>query len=145
MSDRAVSDRVMVDSNVLIDLVEFDSRWYGWSARAVADCGRRSILAIDPIIYAEISAGFERVEEIDAAFPEEFFERRPLPWEAAFLAGRVHQRYRRSGGSRQATLPDFFIGAHALIEGMTLLTRDGTLYRRYFPNLRLIAPEPGEL
>ena len=139
-----MSDRVMVDSNVLIDLVERDSRWYVWSARAVAKCGTSSILAIDPIIYSEISAGFERVEEIEAAFPEEFFERRPLPWEAAFLAGKVHQRYRRSGGSRQATLPDFFIGAHALIEGMTLLTRDGRLYRTYFPNLRLIAPEPGE-
>jgi predicted nucleic acid-binding protein len=144
MPDRATSGRVMVDSNVLIDLVESDSRWYEWSARSVAECGRRSILAIDPIIYSEISAGFERVEEVEAAFPEEFFERRPLPWEAAFLAGKVHQRYRRSGGSRQATLPDFFIGAHALIEGMTLLTRDGTLYRTYFPNLRLIAPEPGE-
>ncbi len=97
-------------------------------------------LVLNPIIYAEAAARFERIEDLEAALPGSYFERRPLPWEAAFLAGRSFVAYRRRGGKRRSPLPDFYIGAHALVEGLTLLTRDPARYRTYFPKLRLIAP-----
>uniref|UniRef100_A0A831UDT7 Type II toxin-antitoxin system VapC family toxin n=1 Tax=Geobacter metallireducens TaxID=28232 RepID=A0A831UDT7_GEOME len=131
---------VLVDSNVLLDVLEDDQEWYGWSAEHLARCAEDSVLAINPIIYSEVSIGFERVEDLEDALPIQAFERRPLPWEAAFLAGKCFLTYRRSGGIRRSPLPDFFIGAHALVEGMQLLTRDAARYRTYFPKLKLIAP-----
>jgi predicted nucleic acid-binding protein len=95
---------------------------------------------INPVIYAEFSIGFERMEELEAVLPQTAFERRPLPWEAAFLAGKCFVAYRRAGGNRRSPLPDFFIGAHAAVEELTLLTRDAKHYRTYFPQLGLIAP-----
>ena len=95
---------------------------------------------MNPLIYAEVSIGFERIEDLDEALDPSIFQRRPLPWEAAFLAGKSFLRYRRRGGSRSSTLPDFYIGAHALVEGLTLITRDATRYRTYFPRLALVAP-----
>lgn len=135
-----MSGGVLVDSNVLLDLLEEDPSWYEWSARNLEQAADRSVLIINPVIYAEISIGFQRVEEVEAAVRPEVFERRPLPWEAAFLAGKCFLRYRRQGGTRRSPLPDFFIGAHAAVEGLTLLTRDATRYRTYFPSLPLIAP-----
>ena len=102
--------------------------------------GDREVLAINPIIYAEVSIGFLRIEEIDAALSLPMFHRLALPWEAAFLAGKCFLAYRKRGGVRRAPLPDFYIGAHASVSGMKLLTRDATRYRTYFPKLRLIAP-----
>ncbi|MFH1911939.1 MAG: type II toxin-antitoxin system VapC family toxin [Pseudomonadota bacterium] len=93
-----------------------------------------------PIIYAEVSIGFEKVEELDAALPSTYFRRLPLPWEAAFLAGKCFLDYRRKGGRKGSPLPDFYIGAHAEVGGMTLLTRDAACYHTYFPALRIIAP-----
>jgi len=131
---------VLVDSNVLLDILEGDSRWFSWSADRLAECAEHSALIINPVIYAEVSVGFARIEELEEALPHDSFTRRPLPWEAAFLAGKCFVRYRRAGGSRRSPLPDFFIGAHAAVDGLTLLTRDATRYRSYFPRLELIAP-----
>jgi hypothetical protein len=132
---------VLVDSNVLLDVLEEDPNWFPWSAERLAECAESSPLVLNPVIFAEVSIGFERIEELESALPMEDFERRPLPWEAAFLAGKCFLAYRRSGGVRRSPLPDFFIGAHAAVEDLTLLTRDPTRYRTYFPKLRLITPE----
>lgn len=102
--------------------------------------GDRDVVAINPIIYSEISIGFERIEELDAAIPSSAIHRLPLPWEAAFLAGKCFIAYRTRGGSRSSPLPDFYIGAHASVNGMTLLTQDARRYRTYFPRLNLVAP-----
>ncbi len=98
---------------------------------------------MNPIVYAEVSVGFERIEELDEALPPDEFVRLPLPWAAAFLAGKCFLAYRRAGGERRSPLPDFFIGAHAAVDGMTLLTRDPGRYRTYLPRLALIAPGCG--
>jgi predicted nucleic acid-binding protein len=131
---------VLVDSNVLLDILEEDPRWFSWSADRLAECAEYSLLVINPIVFAEVSIGFERIEEMEAVLSPEAFERRPLPWEAAFLAGKCFHAYRRAGGTRCSPLPDFFIGAHAAVEDLTLLTRDANRYRTYFPKLRLITP-----
>ncbi len=131
---------VLVDSNVLLDVLTEDPRWSSWSMNPLAEQGDRDVLAINPIIYAEVSIGFVRIEEIDAALPPPTFHRLALPWEAAFLAGKCFLTYRKRGGRRTAPLPDFYIGAHASVSGMKLLTRDAPRYRTYFPRLRLIAP-----
>ncbi|MCC6765136.1 MAG: type II toxin-antitoxin system VapC family toxin [Deltaproteobacteria bacterium] len=131
---------VLVDSNVLLDVLTEDPRWSSWSESALAEQGDRDVLAIDPIIYAEVSIGFVRIEEVEAALPPSTFHRLTLPWEAAFLAGKCFVRYRKRGGTRTSPLPDFYIGAHASVSGMKLLTRDAARYRTYFPRLRLIAP-----
>jgi predicted nucleic acid-binding protein len=130
----------LVDANVLLDILTEDDNWLEWSSKAVAAAAERGSLAINPIIYAEVSVGFERIEEVDSALPEDDFERRPLPWEAAFLAGKCFLSYRRAGGPRRSPLPDFYIGAHAAVEGMPLLTRDPARYRTHLPKLELIAP-----
>ena len=98
-------------------------------------------MVVNPLIYAEVSIGFDRIEDLDEALDPSIFQRRPLPWEAAFLAGKSFLRYRRRGGTRSSTLPDFYIGAHALVEGLTLVTRDAARYRTYFPRLALVAPD----
>jgi hypothetical protein len=130
---------VLVDSNVILDVVTEDPEWLDWSASALERAAAAARLVINPIIYAEVSIGFVRIEDLDEALPADSFERRPLPWPAAFLAARCFLRYRRAGGGR-SSLPDFFIGAHAAIEHLTLLTRDARRYRTSFPKLRLIAP-----
>jgi predicted nucleic acid-binding protein len=95
---------------------------------------------INPIIYAEVSARFERIEELDDALPVNYYRRVPLPFEAAFLAGQCFMKYKRRGGNRRSPMPDFYIGAHAALSGLTLLTRDARRYRDYFPTVRIIAP-----
>lgn len=131
---------VMVDSNVLLDLLTEDGHWAEWSAQAIAELGTTAQLVINPIIFAEVSVRTETVEEADAAFPDAFFRREPIPWAAAFLAGKAFLAYQRRGGTRWSPLPDFFIGAHAAVAGYRLLTRDAARYRTYFPGLELIAP-----
>ena len=131
---------VLVDSNVLIDVLSEDARWFDWSAKALAHAAERTALCINPIVYAEISVGYATVAALDAVLPEAQFERLPLPFAAGFLAGRAFVEYRRKGGVRTSPLPDFYIGAHALIEGHTLLTRDPARYRTYFPKLKLVSP-----
>jgi len=132
---------VLVDSNVLLDVASNDPRWFAWSAEALTQAADEATLVINPIIYAEVSVNYLRIEEVDAALPPTVYHRAALPWEAAFLAGKCFLQYRRRGGSRRAPLPDFYIGAHAAVSGMSLLTRDAARFRTYFPKLRLIAPE----
>ena len=131
----------MVDSNVLLDVLTEDPAWFEWSSRSLEECAEDHILVINPIIYAEVSISFDRIEDLDAAVPESMVERRPIPLEAAFLAGKCFLKYRERGGRKQSTLPDFFIGAHAAVERMGLLTRDASRYRTYFPKLKLMCPE----
>ena len=131
---------VLVDSNVLLDLFTKDSEWEDWSEAMLSALARSSHLVITPIIYSELSAHFDSVEELDDALPSNWIRREPVPWEAAFLAGRCFLKYRRQGGTRRSPLPDFYIGAHASVAGLTLLTRDARRYRTYFPKLKLIAP-----
>ena len=137
MSDRPTT---LVDANVLLDLAQADPVWAPWSERALAEAAELGRLAINPLVYAEVSVGYERREELDYALPEDEYVRLDLPWEAAFLAGKVFLAYRRAGGTRRSPLPDFYIGAHAAVTGMRLLTRDATRYRSYFPSLQLVAP-----
>jgi hypothetical protein len=130
----------LVDSNVILDILTEDPDWLDWSASALARQADAGSLVVNPVIYAEVAARFERIEDLEEALPVEYYRRDPLPWEAAFLAGRCFVRYRRAGGQRRSPLPDFYIGAHALVSGLTLLTRDARRYRTYFPKLRVIAP-----
>ena len=117
-----------------------DQEWGSWSQDALAHAADEGALVINPIIYAEASIRFSSVEELDAALPAEVYVREPLPWTAAFLAGKCFVEYRRRGGERRSPLPDFFIGAHAAIGGLALLTRDGARYATYFPTVTLVAP-----
>ncbi len=130
---------VLVDSDVLLDVLIPDPVWEGWSSEALAAAAESSPLVINAIVFAEVSVGFDRIEELEAALPREL-RREALPWDAAFLAGKAFLAYRRRGGARLAPLPDFFIGAHAAVRGYTLLTRDARRYRTCFPTLPLIAP-----
>lgn len=130
---------ILVDSNVLIDVLgKAATTWTPWSANAIAEATDREGIAINPIIYAEISAGYAKQDELDALITT--ITRLPLPYEAGFAAGKAFLEYRRRGGPRRSPLPDFYIGAHAALTGMTLLTRDRERYTSYFPRLTLIAP-----
>lgn len=131
----------LVDSNVLLDVATEDPQWSGWSERALIDAADDGQLAINPIIYAEVSIGFPTIEELDDALPAETFARVPLPYEAGFLAGKAFLDYRRRGGAKATPLPDFYIGAHAAISGYRLLTRDAARYRTYYPTIAVIAPQ----
>src|SRR6266571_3090882 len=130
----------LVDSNVILDVATDDAAWFAWSAEALSRAGDESTLAINPIIYAEVSIGYLTIEELENLLPTGEFHRLDLPYEAAFLAGKAFLNYRRRGGSRTAPLPDFYIGAHAAIAGLRLLTRDPRRYRTYFPTVDIIAP-----
>jgi predicted nucleic acid-binding protein len=131
----------LVDSNVLLDIATEDPQWSGWSEEALVDAADMGQLAINPIVYAEVSIGFPTIEELDDAIPADTFARLPLPFEAGFLAGKAFVNYRRRGGTKVTPLPDFYIGAHAAIEGYRLLTRDAARYRTYFPTVDVIAPQ----
>ncbi|MGH7448234.1 MAG: type II toxin-antitoxin system VapC family toxin [Longimicrobiales bacterium] len=130
---------VLVDSNILLDILLPDPVWEEWSSSALIDAAESSLLVINPIVFAEVSIAFDRIEDLEVALPDEL-RREPLPWDAAFLAGKVFVVYRRRGGTRTSPLPDFLIGAHAAVREYDLLTRDTARYRTYFPSLRLIAP-----
>lgn len=128
-----------MDANVLLDIFTEDSRWADWSEVQLADAIDRGPALINPIIYAEVSVRFDRIEDLEDALPAEI-ERETLPWEAGFLAGKCFLEYRRGTGDKRSPLPDFYIGAHAAITGRRLLTRDAGRYRTHFPRLELIAP-----
>jgi len=131
---------ILVDSNVLLDVMTEDREWFGWSSGTLERYADESVLAINPVIYAEVSIRFARIEDVEAALPPALVARLPIPWEAAFLAGKCFVQYRRRGGTRPSPLPDFFIGAHGAVDGMPLITRDARRYRSYFPTLQVIAP-----
>ena|SRR5215471_11274441 len=131
---------VLVDTNVLIDYLDDESEWFDWSSAMLAESADSGAVAINAVIYSELSVAYRRIEEVEDALPHSFFLRLHLPWEAAFLAGQAFREYRRHGGKRTKALPDFYIGAHAVVSGLTLLTRDARRYRQYFPKLRIISP-----
>ncbi|MDP3209852.1 MAG: type II toxin-antitoxin system VapC family toxin [Rhodoglobus sp.] len=138
-SEVPVGESFLIDSNVLLDIFG-RGPWAVWSNNAVAACLRAGPVHINPVIYSEISVTFPDPLELDLLVPSTSFRRSPIPYPAAFLAAKAHQAYRRRGGTRTATLPDFFIGAHALVEGLTIVTRDARRYRDAFPQVRVVAP-----
>lgn len=131
---------ILIDSCVLLDISSKDPVWFDWSNETLAECADNSILCINPMIYAEASIRFASLAEFDEAWPPEYIIREPLPYNAAFLAAKAHIAYRRRGGKRTTTLPDLFIGAHAAVSKLDLLTRDLRKFRRYFPTVKLICP-----
>jgi predicted nucleic acid-binding protein len=131
----------LVDSCVLLDLTTDDPTWASWSADALASAADEGALVINPIVYAEVSVDFSRIEDLDEALPSTEFRREPLPYEAGFLAGKAYLTYRHRGGSKRSPIADLYLGAHAAIRGYRLLTRDVARYRAYFPRISLIAPD----
>ena len=129
-----------MDSNVILDVATEDEAWSARSSATLARVAENAVLVISPIIYAEVSIGYASIEELEVAVPSALFRRDPLPWEAGFLAGKAFLAYRKRGGQRRSPLPDFYIGAHAVIAGLRLLTRDAGRYAAYFPTIELIAP-----
>lgn len=130
----------LIDSNVLIDLFDDESEWRGWSDAMIFAARKKGEIIINPLVFAEVSAGFDSFDDVDELLSDKFFKREALPWQAAFLAGRAFWLYRQRGGIRTSPLPDFYIGAHAAVAGHTLLTRDARRYRHYFPKLRIVSP-----
>jgi len=131
---------ILVDSNVIIDVLTKDPSWRARSEAALSDAVDRVNVAINPIIYAEIASGFAKIDDLDRCLGAEAFRRLALPYEAGFVASRAFVEYRRRGGVRTSPLPDFYIGAHAAVSGMSVLTRDARRYAGYFPKVPLIAP-----
>lgn len=132
---------VLVDTNVLVDLAVRDPEWLDWSRSALTKAERIGPLVINPVIFAEFSVRYEHYDEVEALLPPEHFAREGLPWAAAFAAGAAFRKYRKSGGGRERVLPDFLIGAHAVIRDYAIVTRDSKGYRSYFPTVQLITPE----
>ncbi|MGS1097546.1 type II toxin-antitoxin system VapC family toxin [Aquamicrobium terrae] len=131
----------LVDTNVLLDLVTDDERWADWSIAQLEAASLRGPLLINDVVYSELSVRYERIEDLEDFIEAAGLELVQMPRSALFLAGKVFARYRRSGGARTGVLPDFFIGAHAAVSGLSLLTRDTGRYRSYFSGLTLITPE----
>ena len=130
---------ILVDTNVLVDIAVRDKNWLEWSRRQLA--AAQGLLIINQVIYSEFSVRYSSPDEVDFLLPADDFQRESLPWAAAFAAGAAFRRYRQSGGGRDRVLPDFLIGAHAVIRGYSILTRDPKGYRSYFPTVELITPE----
>ncbi len=133
---------ILVDTNVLLDIVTNDPRWSEWSRRQLEIWAGRGALCVNAIVYAELSIGFRRIEELEAVLAVTAVRLIDIPPAALFLAGKAFQAYRRAGGTKSGVLPDFFLGAHAAVVGMPLLTRDTSRYASYFPKVPLIAPAP---
>jgi predicted nucleic acid-binding protein len=131
---------ILVDTNVLLDLVTDDPVWGGWSQQQLDLASAHDQLAINDIVYAELSIGYARIEELDAMISGAGLFSAVMPRPALFLAGKAFQRYRSAGGRKTGVLPDFFIGAHAVVADAVLITRDAARYRSYFPGIMLIAP-----
>lgn len=130
--------KTLVDTNVLLDIITGDPTWCAWSENALREAAERSTLAINPIVFAEVSMKFNRIEDADAALVD--FVRAPLPYEAGFLAGKAFLAYKKRGGTKRFPMPDFYVGAHAVVGQMDLLTRDAARYRTYFPALTIHSP-----
>jgi len=131
---------ILVDANVILDLVENDPVWADWSQQQLETASLQTTLCINPVIYAELSIAFDKIEDLETVLNEGAFRLEPIPREALFLAGKAFVKYRKQRGTKTGVLPDFFIGAHAAVRGLTLLTRDTRRYASYFPTLQLIVP-----
>ena len=132
--------KLLVDSNVLLDIFSDDPVWFAWSERMLSRYAQTHDLVINAVIYTELSISFERIEELEASLRAASIGVAPLPREALFLAGKVFLSYRRRGGAKASTLPDFFIGAQAAVQKLPLLTRDVKRYKTYYPTVELISP-----
>ena len=137
---RYLPPATLVDSCVLIDVLADDPQWAEWSLTQLDALGLQGPLVINPLIVAELSPRFERASDLDAALMLLPLRRDALPWDAAFLAGQAFKLYRQTRGVKHSPMPDFYIGAHALLGGMRLLTRDVTRFKTYFPKLEIISP-----
>jgi len=131
---------LLVDTNVLVDVLQNDPQWADWSIAQMRAQAKLHVLAINPVIYAEISLSFSTLEALDDVVLTMALDIREIPRPALFLAAKAYAQYRRRGGSKEQVLPDFFIGAHAAVEGWPLLTRDASRFRTYFPTLEVITP-----
>lgn len=131
---------ILVDTNVLLDVLEDDPQWADWSQTQLETASLTDALLINPVIYSELSMAFQRIEELESALTEGSLTLEEIPREALFLAGKAFLKYRRRQGTKTGVLPDFYIGAHAAVAGYPILTRDSSRYRSYFPTIRLIAP-----
>lgn len=131
---------IFVDTNVLLDVLLNDRTWGAWSLQALESSSAQDALAINPVIYAELSIAFARIEELEQVLVDAGLTVETMPREALFLAGKVFPRYRKRQGIKTNVLPDFFIGAHAAVTGSQILTRDVERYRTYFPTVSLVAP-----
>jgi predicted nucleic acid-binding protein len=131
---------ILVDTNVLLDVLEEDSQWAAWSQNQLDAASATDTLAINPIIYSELSMAFTRIEELEAVIADAALTVEAIPREALFLAGKAFLRYRRSRGTKRSVLPDFYIGAHAAVMQWPLLTRDVSRYQTYYPTVTLITP-----
>ena len=131
---------ILVDSNIILDIFLNDQNWHEWSESILSQYSLTHKLSINPIIYTEISIGFERIEELELALNIGGFKILQMPKEALFLAGKAYISYKKRKGTKNATIPDFFIGAHAAVSEMELITRDVSRYQTYFPSVDLITP-----
>jgi len=131
---------ILVDTNVILDVIEDDPQWAQWSQEQLDRAALNDPLCINAVIYAELSIAYATIEQLEAMLAHARFGMEPIPREALFLAGKAFMRYRRSKGAKTGVLPDFFIGAHAAVTGVSLLTRDAVRYKTYFPKLALISP-----
>jgi predicted nucleic acid-binding protein len=131
---------ILVDSCVITDLADPDSAWFEWSTATLELLDQNHTLVINPMVYAECSVGYERIEEVEALFLHLGFAMKPIPKEALFLAGKAFLQYRKRKGLKGNVLPDFFIGAHAAVSGFQLITRDRGRFETYFPTVALIMP-----
>ena len=131
----------LVDSNILLDVIKNDATWKNWSLRQMMASADQGEVLVNTMIYAEVASGFAHDHDLASFLSSIGIDLVDLPWKAAFMAGHKHSQYRRSGGARERTLPDFLIGAHATVKELRLLTRDVQPYRSYFPELDIIAPD----
>ena len=132
--------RVLVDTSVILDIATEDATWFPWSSEQLEHVAGEAVLCINKIIYAEVSIGYEQIEQVETALSPDLFERRPIPYEALFLTGKAFMKYKRRKEAKHRPLPDFYIGAHAAVENMQLLTRDARRIRDYFPSVHVISP-----
>ena len=132
---------LLVDSNVILDIFLDDPDWADWSEAALAKHSNNMTLYINSIVYAEVSVGFKKIEELETALHKGGFQMLEIPKEALFLAGKAYLNYRKDKGIKKSPLPDFYIGAQAAVLDLDLITRDVGRYKTYFPTVRIICPE----
>jgi predicted nucleic acid-binding protein len=132
---------IFVDSCILLDLFTNDPKWADWSEKILDRYSQTNTLFINSIVYTEISIGFNKIEKVEYVINQLGIKVLEIPREALFLAGKVFQQYRKNKGTKSSTLPDFFIGAHATISSLAIITRDISRYKAYFPQLRIISPK----
>lgn len=136
-----MSVTILVDTNVLVDVLQDDPTWFEWSAAQMRSLSIVHRLAVNPIIYAELAMSYDSLDGLEEVMETSGLAFEEMPRDALFLASKAHLQYRRRGGQRQQVLPHFFIGAHAAVNGWPLLSRDAARFKTYFPALRVIAPD----